>query len=217
MSLLHVSLMLLLIYANKDAKGASLDIDQLVSTSLVDGKENTLTDIVKLEEKFETEKARLESVVSTLQAEIDANKLGIQNNVKLPDNIESLVISILESKVSTLQAEVDENNAKLADMEHVSNFTVSVVDRLDKMSKLGTSCTELAHQGNLESGYYLLDTDGINDNEPPYNAYCKMPEEQTFVGKKDIIENIPLFNFSNIVKKYDMKTYTQIDKYLPYI
>ena len=128
MSLLHVSLILLLIYANKDAKGASLDIDQLVSTSLVDGKENTLTDIVKLEEK-------LESVVSTLQAEIDANKLGIQNNAKLPDNRESLVYKFtkivndlqddfeiektnLESKVSTLQTEVDENNAKLADMEH---------------------------------------------------------------------------------------------------
>ena len=118
MSLLHVSLILLLIYASKDARGASLDIDQLVSTSLVDGRENTPTDIVKLEEKFETEKARLESVVSTLQAEIDANKLGIQNNVKLPDNIESLVVSILESKVSTLQAEVHENNAKLADIEN---------------------------------------------------------------------------------------------------
>ena len=97
MSLLHVSLILLLIYANKDANGASLDIDQLVSTSLVDGKENTLTDIVKLEEKFETEKARLESVVSTLQAEIDANKLGIQNNAKLPDNRESLVYKFTKS------------------------------------------------------------------------------------------------------------------------
>ena len=72
MSLLHVSLILLLIYANKDAKGASLDIDQLVSTSLVDGKENTLTDIVKLEEKFETEKA-------------DNDEIGTRTEEKLSD------------------------------------------------------------------------------------------------------------------------------------
>ena len=86
---------------------------------------------------------------------------------------------------------------KINEMKNGTHKLSSVVDRLDKMSKLGTSCSQLAQSGNLESGHYLLDTDGINDKEPPFDAYCKMPEEQTFVGKKNIIQNKPLLNVSN--------------------
>ena len=194
LSLLSLAFIFLEISANKDVKGTLVDIDQLVSnfTEIV----SDLQDNFELERtRSENEKARMEYVISTLQAEIDANKLGVQNNNKV----------------------IDDEEKKINEMKNGTHKLSSVVDRLDKMSKLGTSCSQLAQSGNLESGFYLLDTDGINDNQPPYNAYCKMPEEQTFVGKKDIIENIPLFNFSNIVKMYDMKTYTQIDKYLPYI
>ena len=205
LSLLSFAFIFLLISANKCVKGTLVDIDQLVSnfTKIVNDlqdnfeleKTRSESTISTLQANFETEKARMEYVISTLQAEIDANKLGVQNNNKV----------------------IDDEEKKINEMKNGTHKLSSVVDRLDKMSKLGTSCSQLAQSGNLESGHYLLDTDGINDNQPPYNAYCKMPEEQTFVGKKDIIENIPLFNFSNIVKKYDMKTYTQIEKYLPYI
>ena len=50
------------------------------------------------------------------------------------------------------------------------------------MSRMGTSCAQIANMGNLESDYYLIDNDGVNGNLPPYTAFCKMPERQTFVG-----------------------------------
>ena len=53
------------------------------------------------------------------------------------------------------------------------------------MSRMGTSCAQIANMGNLESDYYLIDNDGVNGNLPPYSAFCKMPERQTFVGMYD--------------------------------
>ena len=54
---------------------------------------------------------------------------------------------------------------------------------------MGTSCTQIAHMGNLESDYYLIDNDGVNGNLPPYTAFCKMPERQTFVGMMKKCDN----------------------------
>ena len=146
-------MILLLMIIEKDANGAAIDLDQVISN---------FTNIVKsLQENFNIEKSRMESTISTLQAEIDDIKLGVQNNANLIDEEEK---TINETVVNTY---------KLS----------SAVNRLDKMSRIGTSCNQLAHLGNLESGIFLLDTDGVNGNQPPFEAYCKMPERQTFIGK----------------------------------
>ena len=57
------------------------------------------------------------------------------------------------------------------------------------MSRMGTSCAQIANMGNLESDYYLIDNDGVNGNLPPYSAFCKMPERQTFVGMMKKCDN----------------------------
>ena len=59
-----------------------------------------------LQENFEAEKTRLESTVSILKTKMETNELVVQKIAKLSDDRESLV----------------------------SNFTVVVIDRLDKMS-----------------------------------------------------------------------------------
>ena len=153
MRFLKVLLMLFLITIDKDAKGAAVDLDQVISN---------FTKIVNnLQENFNIEKSRMESTISTLQAEIDDIKLGVQNNANLIDEEEKTINDTVV------------NTSKLS----------STVNRLDKMSRIGTSCNQLAHLGNLESGRFLLDTDGVNGNQPPFEAYCKMPERQTFIGK----------------------------------
>ena len=54
-------------------------------------------------------------------------------------------------------------NTKFANLEHEVE---SKLDRLDKMSRIGTSCSEIASLGNLESGMYLLDTDADGGEAP---------------------------------------------------
>ena len=155
MILLRVALIFLLTNVNKDAEGAAVNINEIFTN---------FTSIVKnLEENFKVEKARMEATITTLQDEMNTDK-------------------------KTLEAEMDANmigfQKLIEDEEKNITDSMKVVKRLEKKSRLGTSCTQLAHQGNLDSGYYFLDTDGVNGNLPPYNAYCKMPERQTFVGKK---------------------------------
>lgn len=38
------------------------------------------------------------------------------------------------------------------------------------------------------TGNYLLDTDGQNTGEPPYDAFCLMPEGKTFVGNNEVFD-----------------------------
>merc|ERR1711962_118701 len=144
MMLLRVALIFLLTNVNKDAKGAAVDINEIVT--------NFTSIVTNLKENFKNEKARMEATIATLQDEMDANKKALQTEIN--------------TNMMGLQNLIDEEDENIAD-------TMNVVTKLEKMSRLGTSCTQLAHQGNLESGYYLLDTDGMNGNQPPYDAYCK--------------------------------------------
>ena len=92
----------------------------------------------------------------------------IQENFKMEK-------SQMESTISSLQAELESNKKAIEEEK-------DTVTRLDKMSRIGTSCSQIANMGNLESDYYLIDNDGLNGNLPPYTAFCKMPERKTFVG-----------------------------------
>lgn len=168
-----MGLILLLFIVDKESNGAAVDINQVISN---------FTEMVEsLQENFNIQKSTMESTISNLQAEIEANKLVGQNNAKLFDKTVSDNIDALSS----------------------------TVNRLDKMSKMGTSCTQLAHLGNSESGYYLLDTDGINGNQPPYDAYCKMPERQTFVG------NDTVFEFERCDEEFCSEKIIEIDAPMP--
>ena len=44
------------------------------------------------------------------------------------------------------------------------------VDRLDKILRVATSCSNIAHMGYNESGTFFLDTDGIGKGEVPYEV-----------------------------------------------
>ena len=44
------------------------------------------------------------------------------------------------------------------------------VDRLDKILRVATSCSSIAHMGYKESGTFFLDTDGIGQGEVPYEV-----------------------------------------------
>ena len=44
------------------------------------------------------------------------------------------------------------------------------INRLDEMSRIGTSCSSIASLGNLESGTFFLDTDGLKTAEAPYEV-----------------------------------------------
>ena len=44
------------------------------------------------------------------------------------------------------------------------------INGLDEMSRVGTSCSSIASLGNLESGTFFLDTDGLKNGEAPYEV-----------------------------------------------
>ena len=44
------------------------------------------------------------------------------------------------------------------------------VDRLDKILRVATSCSAIAHMGYNESGTFFLDTDGTGKGEVPYEV-----------------------------------------------
>ena len=83
-----------------------------------------------------------------MQAELEIFKNQSNANAKL---IEENTIDINENKI-----------------QGTNNF--NSVDRLDKMSRIGTSCSYIANLGNLESGTFLLDTDGTGKAEAPYEV-----------------------------------------------
>jgi len=134
--------------------------------------------------------------IATALTEVSANVISnedlqnsfnqLEETVKA-DQIEKIK---LESTISNLQHELEsfknksETNSKWIEEEQENmNTTRAIVTRLDKISRIGTSCSHIASLGNLESGSFLLDTDG-EGNQSPYEAYCKMPERTTIVGKE---------------------------------
>jgi len=112
----------------------------------------------------------------------------ILNELREKVNTEELKDSKFEATIANLEHEMEtvkdksETNKKLIIKEiNQTKDTLITVDRLEKMSRTGTSCSNIANLGNLESGTYLLDIDG-KKNEAPFEAFCKMPERTTFVG-----------------------------------
>ena len=83
-----------------------------------------------------------------MQAELELFKNQSNANAKL---IEEKTVEINEIKI-----------------QGTNNF--NSVDRLDKMSRIGTSCSYIGNLGNLESGTFLLDTDGTGKAEAPYEV-----------------------------------------------
>jgi len=125
------------------------------TTAAVLNNEALTTIVQKLEEKVnadEVEKHKFEATIANLEHELESVKNKSETNEKL------IVEGINETK-----------------------DVLITVERLDKMSRVGTSCSSIANLGNLESGTYLLDTDR-DGNEAPFEAYCKMPERTTIVG-----------------------------------
>jgi cell division septum initiation protein DivIVA len=82
----------------------------------------------------------------------------------------------LESTISKLQHELEsvknksETNENLIKEEQENmNTTRTIVTHLNKISRIGTSCSNIASLGNLESGTFSLDTDGTG-NQAPYEV-----------------------------------------------
>ena len=78
-----------------------------------------------------------------------------------------------DSTISNLQNELESfknQSSKWIEEEQKSNNETKIfVDKLDKMTRSGTSCSHIASLGDLESGIYFLDTDG-EGNHAPYEV-----------------------------------------------
>ena len=78
-----------------------------------------------------------------------------------------------KSTISNLQNELEsfknQSSKWIEEEQKSNNETKIVVDRLDKMSRIGTSCSSIASLGNIVSGNYFLDTDG-KGNHAPYEV-----------------------------------------------
>ena len=82
--------------------------------------------------------------------------------------------SQLKSQITHLETELEsvKNKGLTNEIElQETKNALTIVDRLEKMSKATTSCSKIASLGNLESGSYLIDTDG-DGKEAPYDVRC---------------------------------------------
>ena len=116
--------------------------------------------------------------ILTLTAGVVSNE-DLQNSFKqLEETVKADQIEKrkLESTISDLQHELESVKNKSVSNENLikgeqenMNTTRAIVTRLNKLSKIGTSCSYIASLGNLESGTFLLDTDGTG-NQAPYEV-----------------------------------------------
>ena len=122
-----------------------------VSASIIDLDIEVLQNSFKqLEETVkadQVEKIKLESTISNLQHELESFKNKSETNTKW------------------IEEEKENNKRRIS---FIAN-TRTIVTRLDKISRIGTSCSHIASLGNIESGSFLLDTDG-EGNQAPYEV-----------------------------------------------
>ena len=71
---------------------------------------------------------------------------------------------------------IEENARKL-------NETKEIVEILQRFSKVGTSCGQLARLGFNVSDIFYLDYDGLGLGKPPFEAFCQFPEQTLIVGQ----------------------------------
>ena len=102
---------------------------------------------------------QLTNVVKQLEETIKADQV---EKSQLKSHITQLETELASVKNTSLTNEIELQETKNA---------LAIVDRLEKMSKATTSCSKIASLGNLESGSYLIDTDG-DGNEAPYDVRC---------------------------------------------
>ena len=77
---------------------------------------------------------------------------------------------------STTNAElIEKKSIEINEIKIQGTNNFNSVDRLDKMSRIGTSCSYIGNLGNLESGTFLLDTDGTGKAEAPYEVIDRLP------------------------------------------
>ena len=88
---------------------------------------------------------QVENIIQKFNETFEANKLELQ------------------STISNLQAELES-------VKNKSDANFNNVDRLDKILRVATSCSSIAHMGYNESGTFFLDTDGIGKGEVPYEV-----------------------------------------------
>ena len=72
---------------------------------------------------------------------------------------------------------IEENARKL-------NETKEIVEILQRFSKVGTSCGQLARLGFNVSDIFYLDYDGLGFGKPPFEAFCQFPEQTLIVGQE---------------------------------
>ena len=58
------------------------------------------------------------------------------------------------------------------------------VEVLQRFSKVGTSCGQLARLGFNVSDTFYLDYDGLGLGKPPFEAFCRFPEQTLSVGQE---------------------------------
>ena len=127
----------------------------LVSRSTTELNNYQLTQVVtKLEKQLNSEKVHFDETITALKNQFKIKLVQLKNEAKSNFN---------------------------QTMNTVNNLS-KTVERLDKISKVAISCFELAQKGNLESNFYLLDTDGHQGVQSPFQGFCQFPEGLTIIG-----------------------------------
>ena len=82
------------------------------------------------------------------------------------------------------QKSLEEQNGMLQEQVSKIESLSDIVEVLQRFSKIGTSCNQLAKLGHNVSDYYYLDYDGLGEGKPPFRAFCQFPEEIVKLGNE---------------------------------
>lgn len=64
--------------------------------------------------------------------------------------------------------------------------------------------------GNMDSNFYLLDTDGHQGVQSPFQAFCQFPEGLTIIGKNLLIRGVLSWTLGQIGRQGSVRTYIPV-------
>ena len=93
-------------------------------------------------------------------------------------------LTAVEDGMEQCQKNNEINSVAIEENARKLDETKEIVEILQRFSKVGTSCGQLARLGFNVSDIFYLDYDGLGLGKPPFEAFCQFPEQTLIVGQE---------------------------------
>ena len=118
----------------------------------------------------------VEDGMEQCQKNNEINSVAIEENVR---NLNETKEIVEDQKIKLQEQEIAQRSSD----QKITTLT-DTLEILQRFSKVGTSCGQLARLGFNVSDTFYLDYDGLGLGKPPFEAFCRFPEQTLIVGQE---------------------------------